>query len=286
MARRPIDGSGTQAGGDAESRLAARTRTVRAPAQADREIPTARIVMFSICALLVLVATMYGFHRLEQFVLRDSRFALNGPEGSWESPTLEIAGATHASRSQIESVFADDSGRSVYLLPLNDRRTSLRTASWVRDASIMRLWPNRVIVRISERSPVAFVTLGSSKFGLIDEDGAILPPVPDRFTLPVLAGVHASDSIEERRKRVHRMLRLTRDLGSAASIISQIDVSDPDNLKIMVPWEGKVLTLAMGDHAFAQRYANFVNSYSDIKRTMPGARVLDLRLEDRITAVE
>jgi cell division protein FtsQ len=235
---------------------------------------------------VVLLASLYCFHRFEQFLIRDPRFALNGPEGSWETPTLEITGATHAARSQLEAIFSDDSGRSVYLLPMSDRRSSLRSASWVRDATIERMWPNHVIVRISERAPVAFVTLADSHFGLIDEDGVILPPALDRFTLPVLAGVHASDSLDERRKRVHRMLRLTRDLGDAAANISQVDVSDPDNLKITEPWDGRMLTLQMGDHAFAVRYANFVRNYSEIKRSLPGATTLDLRLEDRITVVE
>ena len=74
-------------------------------------------------------------------------------------PTLEIAGAAHASRAQIEAVFADDSGRSVYLLPLSDRRETLRTVDWVKDASIARLWPNRVMVSVAERKPVAFIAL-------------------------------------------------------------------------------------------------------------------------------
>ena len=113
-------------------------------------------------------------HEFEQFVIRDTRFALNGADGSWDSATLEVAGATHASQRDIQAVFNDDTGRSVYLLPLNDRRTSLRTVSWVRDASIERVWPNRVVVRVSERAPVAFVAMGPSKFGLIDEDGVIL----------------------------------------------------------------------------------------------------------------
>jgi hypothetical protein len=42
----------------------------------------------------------------------------------------------------------------------------------------------------------------------------------------------------------------------------------------------------MGDHDFATRYANFVRNYSEIQRRLPGARTLDLRLEDRITVVE
>jgi cell division protein FtsQ len=171
-------------------------------------------------------------------------------------------------------------------MPLSDRRDTLRTVDWVRDASIARLWPNRVIVQVSERTPVAFVTLSSSRFGLIDEDGVILPPTRDRFTLPVLSGVRTADPLSLRRERVHRMLALLTDLASAGKNVSGIDVSDRDNLKVTQPYDGRELTLMLGDHNFAARYANFINHYKEIESRLPGATTLDLRLEDRITVVE
>jgi len=250
------------------------------------DISLVRAVPIVLLIAVALLAGLYGFHRFEHFLIRDPRFTLNGPEGSPETSTLEISGAAHASRRQIEAVFADDSGRSVYLLPLSDRRETLRTVDWVKDASVARIWPNRVIVSVAERKPVAFVTLASSRFALIDADGVILPPATDRFVLPVLRGVRASDPITERRERVGRMLRLTRDLGEMTAKISEIDVSDRDNLKVTVPYEGRAETLLLGDHNFALRYQNFVRNYPEIKRRLPGAATLDLRLEDRITVVE
>lgn len=256
----------------------------RAANASRREIPTWRIVSAAGALIVAALISLYAIHSLEQILIRDPRFALNGPEGDQE--TLQIAGARHASERRIESVFAQDSGRSVYLLPMSDRRAALRTVEWVKDASIVRLWPNRVLVRIAERVPVAFVTLGSSRFGLIDEDGVILPPAEDRFTLPVLGGVKTDDPIAQRRDRVHRMMRLMRDVGDAAARISEIDASDPDNLKITQPWDGGMVTLLLGDHDFSLRYQNFVRNYPEIKRRLPGAATLDLRLEDRITVVE
>jgi cell division protein FtsQ len=244
------------------------------------------VVATALMAVLVLLASLFAFHRVEQFLIQDPRFALNGPEGSPETATLEIAGAVHASRRQIESVFSDDSGRSVYLLPLSERRSTLRAVDWVKDASVARVWPNRVIVNVAERKPVAFVTLGPSRFGLIDEDGVILPPAPDRFTLPVLSGIRSTDPLSQRRDRVGRMLRLTRELGAMAARISEIDVSDRDNLRVSEPHEGRMLTLLLGDRNFALRYQNFVNHYDEIKRRLPDANTLDLRLVDRITVVE
>jgi cell division protein FtsQ len=237
-----------------------------------------------VCTLAVfLLVSLYALHRIEQFVIRDERFALNAMESA---PTLEISGVSHTSRHAVEAVFNDDSGRSIYLLPLIDRRQTLRTVDWVKDASIVRLWPNRVMVRVIERTPVAFIALNASKYALIDEDGVMLPPAPDRFTLPVLAGVRPSDALATRRDRVRRMLLLTRDLGDRTADISEIDVSDPDNLKVTQPFEGRMVTLMLGDHDYSLRYQNFIRNYPEIKRRLPDAATLDMRLEDRITVVE
>jgi len=291
MPRKEFERGPMLPGMDADPRPPVRPRA-RAGSPSKHELPTARVIVLTICAIVLALLTMYAFHEFEQFVIRDTRFALNGAEGSWDSATLEIAGAAHASQNEIEAVFNDDAGRSVYLLPMNDRRTSLRAVSWVRDASIQRVWPNRVVVRVTERAPVAFVLLAPSKFGLIDDEGVILPPAADRFALPVLAGVRASDPIDDRKKRVRRMQRLMHDLGDAAPRVSQVDATDPDNLKITEAWDGRVLTLLMGDHDFARRHETFLQNYPDIKRRVPNASTLDLRLATgqsggpRITVVE
>jgi cell division protein FtsQ len=278
MARKNFEGSGTLPGLEGNSRP-----RVRAASPPRAEFPTRRLVTI-VCALAVfLLASLYALHRIEQFLIRDERFALNGME---PAATLEITGVSHSSRHAVEAVFNDDSGRSIYLLPLGDRRLTLRTVDWVKDASLVRVWPNRVVVRVVERTPAAFISLNASKFALIDEDGVILPPAPDRFTLPVLAGVRPSDPITSRRDRVHRMLRLTRDLGDRTADISEIDVSDPDNLKVTQPFEGRMVTLMLGDHDYSLRYQNFMRNYPEIKRRLPDAATLDMRLEDRITVVE
>ena len=159
----------------------------RARGVSPRPVSRTRIILRVLSTAAMLGGGLYGFHRMEQFLIRDPRFALNGEDGA-STPTLEIRGATHASERALEAAFRDDSGLSVYLMPLADRRTSLRNVDWVKDAAVSRVWPNRVLVNVSERIPVAFVTLAPSRFGLIDEDGVILPPAPDRFHLPVLTG--------------------------------------------------------------------------------------------------
>jgi cell division protein FtsQ len=242
------------------------------------------VAVRAVFAAVLLIAALYGFHRFEQFLIMDTRFALNGPDA--DSSTIHIQGATHASQRTIESVFADDMGKSVYLLPLADRRATLRTVDWVKDASVARVWPNQVLVRVAERKPVAFLTLAPSRFGLIDEDGVILPPATDRFHLPVLHGVQASDSIADRRERVQRMLRVLRDLGPNADKVAEVDVTDRDDIKVTQAYDNRMVTLLLGDQDFAVRYQNFANHYAEIREKLPDANTLDLRLEDRITVVD
>ena len=248
--------------------------------------PTLKIIAWSVIGVCALVAVLLVYNRIERFLLRDPRFALAGEYSSDGAKSLEIEGATHVSARAVEAVFREDMGQSVYSIPLSERRASLRAVDWVKDASIARMWPNHLQVRLQERVPVAFVTLNSGKFALIDEDGVILPPAAGRFGLPVLSGVGSKDPITVRKERVKRMMRLLHDLGDQGRNLSEIDVSDPDDVKIMEPRDGRILKLLLGDRDFAVRYRNFTSHYSDIVERLPGAVTLDLRLEDRITVVE
>ncbi len=248
-------------------------------------VPRLKIAVGVVVLTVALGVSLFAWHQFEQFLIHDSRFAVNGPEGTEDASVIQIQGAQHASRKAIEAAFADDMGRSIYMLPIDGRRATLRTVDWVKDATVMRMWPNRVVVRVDERKPVAFVTLAASRYGLIDEDGVFLPPATDRFHLPVLRGVHARDSLADRRDRVQRMTRLLRALGPNAEKIAEVDVTDREDLRVTQPYDGRMVTLLLGDQDFAVRYQNFLNHYVEIREKMPGASSLDLRLEDRITVV-
>lgn len=248
-----------------------------------RLFPIPRWIAVTAAMTLVLGVSLYVYLRVEQFLIRDARFTVNSPGAGDDS--LEVSGAAHVPPQAIQAVFSDDFGRSAYLIPLDERRASLRTVAWVKDASVARFWPNRLLVGVTERKPVASLPSAAARPWLIDAEGVILPPVEDRFVLPVLVGVHASDPLEVRRARVERLLRLMKDLGPAGRTASAVDVSDPDDLKMSEPFDGRTVTLLLGDRDFALRHDNFVRYFGEIRRKMPDASVLDLRVEDRITVV-
>jgi len=223
------------------------------------------------------LAVIAGAYAVDQFLASDVRFVL-------KEPNFRVTGLQFTPRDEVARVFARDSGRSVYLVPLGERRRSLMAIDWVREATVSRLWPNRLAVTIVERRPVAFVVL-PQETALVDADGVILrAPERARFSLPVLAGVTRQQLPGVRRARAAQVVSLMREVPGYAGQISEVDVSDPDNLVVIEVVQGRAVRLLLGNRNYLQRMNNFMDHYSDINRRLPSARTFDLRLDDRITA--
>ena len=252
-----------------------------------------RFVFWLAAGILLMVSTLYGWHRTEQFLIKDSRFQLMQPdEFAGQSPNLVVEGIHYASASQIRHVFAEDFGRSLYLVPIQERRAQLLAIDWVENATVSKVWPQTVKVEIDERTPVAFVRLrpnardGMSGFALMDIDGYILRPrVAAKFTLPVIAGLRESEPIENRRARVHRVIGMLREIGTLAGQISEVNVADPNDLIVAEHIGNRVVNLMLGDENYSERLQNFLANHEEIEQKRPDAKTLDLRVDGVITAV-
>jgi cell division protein FtsQ len=187
-------------------------------------------------------------------------------------------------------VFADDFGRSLYLVPIAARRQQLLAIDWVEDATVSKLWPNALRVTVHERRPVAFVRLanrrdGMSQFALIDRDGLILRPrTASRFTLPVISGISESESSFDRRIRVRRVLAMLNDVGSLAGGIAEINAADPNDLVVTQRVDRSAVYLKLGEENFAERLKYFLANYREVKTKRPDAQTFDLRVDGNITA--
>lgn len=236
---------------------------------------------FGIVALAALcVSTAVAAARIRDYMVTDPQFLLSRDR----KDGLTIEGLRYASRSKVLRVFAADFDHSIFSIPLAERRRRLLAIDWVDDASVSRVWPDRLIVRIRERRPVAFVFLRSGVL-LIDAQGVLLdPPAEAQFSFPVLSGIREDETDPMRREQVQALLRLEEDLGPQSKDISEVNAADPADLKMVAQVDNRAVQLAMGSENFGSRYRNFLNHYPDIRRTSPDVNSFDLRLDDRITA--
>jgi cell division protein FtsQ len=233
-------------------------------------------------ALIVLVGVAVAWMKTREFLARDARYVLSGDDRN----ALVVAGAQHCMLARVRHVFDADLGHAILNVPLDERRRQLLAINWIEDASVSRLWPDRLVVRIRERTPVAFVHLGNNVV-LIDADGVLLEPPPQaEFSFPVLSGIAESANQEARRERVRALLRLERDMGYMAKDISEVDANDPENLRVVAQVNHEAVSLLMGDENYGRRYQNFLGHFQEIQQRLPDARTFDLRLEDQITVKE
>ncbi len=252
-----------------------------------------RFGFWLIAGMLLMVGTLFAWHRTEEFLIKDDRFRIvEADELPGQSPDLIVEGIHYASASQIRHIFAEDFGRSLYLVPIQERRSRLLAIDWVEDATISKIWPKTIKVRIRERVPVAFVHLrpnskdGISRFALIDKDGYILRPrVAAKFTLPVITGLRETEPLENRRARVRRVLGMLKEIGPLADQISEINIADPNNLIVAEHVDNDVVNLMIGDESYSERLQNFLANYGEIKAKRPDAKTLDLRVDGVITTV-
>ena len=268
----------------------ARAKAEPRPGWRDR----ARKWLFWAVLALVVVAAIVAVYQIDQYLASDSHFML--PGNLDVHPNLSIMGVQYAPKAHLAAVFGRDFGRSIYLLPVAERRRALMGIDWVRDASVSRRWPNRVEVKVFERTPVAFAMLPQSRdasgtllyeAALVDGEGVILnPPARARFALPVLYGVTRQQAAPMRRERVRQVLELIVEVKSYTGQISEINAADADNLTITYSVQGRAVRLMLGNQRYLSRLKSFLANYAEISRRLPNARLFDLRLDDRITAVE
>ncbi|MDP9054437.1 MAG: FtsQ-type POTRA domain-containing protein [Acidobacteriota bacterium] len=247
---------------------------------------SARVLAWAAVAAGVAVAG----REVNSFLLHDPRFHLTCADNEPACANLEIRGAQFSSRGRIQSVFATDSGASVFKIPLAERRRRLLAVDWVASASISRMWPNRIVVSVVERHPVAFAKLpigGTARyrFSLIDADGVLLSIPPRvRFRLPVLSGVTEEQTEADRRLRVQAMQHLLEDLGPDAKEISEINAASTLDMRVITELDRHGVELWIGDQRYRSRYRHFIDHYQEIRKHSEQASVFDLRLDDRILA--
>ena len=245
--------------------------------------------------VFLLAWAMVAARAVSRLVEQDPHFVLDRDAGvAAHSPYFEILGLEHASRGRILEIFESDFGRNILQIPIAERRRKLLAIEWIERASVSRIWPNRLVVRVWERKPVAFVNLTApgarnqySQLALIDAYGVILNR-PERFTFsaPIVSGLSEIQTEQQRQNLLRNYLRLMEELGTLAKRVSEVDVSEPHNLQMTVKLEGRAINLAMGARNFQRRFQDFLDHYPEIHRKSRSSTSFDLRLDDRITTSE
>jgi cell division protein FtsQ len=218
------------------------------------------------------------------FLLHDERFLIPS------SSSIEFQGNAHVTRAQLLSIFGEDIERNIFKVSLPERRAELERLPWVAHATVMRLLPNRMRVSIVERTPVAFVRQGNH-IGLVDANGVLLDMPMDakpnsHYSFPVVTGIAANDPLSVRAARMKIYERFTTELdGSGEKIsegLSEVDLSNPEDVKALIPDKSNEILVHFGDVDFLERYRRFQEHLPEWRTVYPKLSSVDMRYERQV----
>jgi cell division protein FtsQ len=240
---------------------------------------TASRVRAGLGILLTLAVLSAAVYELHAFALHSWRFRVRN---------IEMAGEAPNSRAQVMAQMQQLVGRNIFQISLAERKQELEKIPWVDSAAVTRLWPNRLRVAVSERSPVAFIALGD-RVELIDAEGVVMEipaDVQSNYSFPVIVGGSESDPLSTRAPRMKIYMRLIRELdggnGGASKAqysrdLEEVDLTDPEDVKVVTKGGTGPILLHLGNENFLQRFMVFLTNVQKWEQERGKLESVDLR---------
>jgi cell division protein FtsQ len=240
------------------------------------------LVATGVVAVVSVVAV--SAYAIRNFVEHDARFRIGG------TSNIQASGLSQVSRAELLPIFGEDIGRNVFFVPLAERRRQLEQIPWIEHATVMRLLPDQIRITVVERKPVAFLRQGS-QVGLVDANGVLLVEPPammaqHHYSFPVVTGIDSRDAISSRRARMEVYQHLVSELDSngqhLSDQISEIDLSDPEDARVLMPAQGTDILAHFGSDHFLERFQRYKAHIAEWRQQYPKLAEVDLRYEQQV----
>lgn len=185
---------------------------------------------------------------------------------------IEYEGVRYARIAELMSLLRVDTLQSIWQ-PLDSLSARLERHDMVSSASVHRRLPSTLLVRVTERVPIALVR-GENGLQVVDDEGRVLPIdlLRTPLDLPIVPG---SDSA-----LVRILAGLRQSMPELYARITTADRVGRNDLRFML---GTVAVLARSDVTIA-RFGDILPVEADLARTDVPVRELDLRFRDQVIA--
>jgi len=171
----------------------------------------------AICGLGLVATVSYGAYRAVGVAQSHPYFALT---------TIDVDGNRWVDRNEILQSAGVSEGTSIWLAAPTQLRVRLLSHPRIERVAVRREFPNRLVIAVRERRPVAIVHLDQLQY--VDRSGRIFGPLRDEDSrdLPLITGLEDEGSRDFVAIGVHRALRLSRlyERMSGVGTLSEIHV--------------------------------------------------------------
>jgi cell division protein FtsQ len=137
---------------------------------------------------------------------------------------------------------------------------------------------------------VAFTRHGQ-QIGLVDASGVLLAMpastmVQHHYSFPVLTGIDPRDPLPSRKARMALYQRLLAELDAngqhISEQISEIDLTDPEDARVLMPEQGADILAHFGEDRFLERYQRYKAHIAEWRQQYPKLAAVDLRYDSQM----
>ena len=202
--------------------------------------------------------------------------------------TVTVTGHRWMSEGELLGLLAPLRGENLLDADLDRARAALLGSAWIRSATLRRIFPSTVEVRVTERRPVALARFGEWLY-LIAADGYLIDQFGPRYAdidVPIVDGLPPPVEPDDRVVRDVRTAlaaRLVADLAAdpaLAARVSQIEVTDPHNAVVLL--SGDPARIQLGEGSFAERLRAYIDVAQAIRRGVASVDAVDMRFGPRV----
>lgn len=257
-------------------------RRQRAVPVKKKQIETSKLALFFriFFAVAMFVGLGIGLHRFVEYALTSPRFQLS---------IREVQGLRNLSDTVVMDQLAPLIGQNIFRANYSERIGALMQIPWVESVVFLRYWPASISVLITERKPVGYALVNGT-VQLIDKEGVPLGPsgeAQQHFDFPVMRGLAPENTTDDHtinRVRIQRYMTLLKDLDSNqddySKDLSEVDVSDPDDVKIILKTDP--ILVHLGKEEFLPRYRLYLANIKRLEQDHPDIDSVDMRFKDQI----
>jgi cell division septal protein FtsQ len=199
-----------------------------------------------------------------------------------------VVGNRQLTVTDVETLLQGIRGENILRVDLDAYAARVRDSAWVADASLFRVLPARVEVRLRERQPMAIARHAGHLY-LVDDTGIIIDEYSARyraFDLPVVDGLvtDASDGsllVDPDRVRLTTgFLAAFRDQPALVRRFSQVDVSSARDARVLL--DDDPAWLHLGQEDFAGRIRRYLEMRPTLHDRFDEIDYVDLRFDARV----
>jgi cell division protein FtsQ len=195
----------------------------------------------------------------------------------FEIEKFSVSGLRRVQETEVLAKAGFEVGANVFRLDLEEIRRRVEELDWVRYASVQRVLPDQIIIKVVEREPIGLARIRGEIYQF-DVDAKILDPdSAGNGGFPVLDGLRAGDR-KRNVQKVEAYRHVLEDLGETA--LSEIHINDAGEVTVVSASDPLLIDLGTGE--FRTRWIKYLQLKPQIQEQYPQAVRVDLRFKNQV----